>query len=79
MPNGKLVAKVRKANDAVYAAKRLYHKALAAAYPLGMHTHYSYGEHWVGCTVIRHCHDDLFVHGDSSGKEYRINGYRFHE
>ncbi len=79
MPNGKLVAKARKASDAIFAAKRLYYKALAAAYPIGFHTYYSHGKHWVGCTVTRHCSDDLFVRGDDSGKEYRVSGYRFHE
>lgn len=79
MPNGKLVAKARKAHDAVHAARLVYCKALAAAYPIGFHTYYSHGEHWVGCEVIRHCYDDLFVRGDDSGKEYRVGGYRFHE
>lgn len=79
MPNGKLVAKARKADGAVYAAKHEYHKALAAAYPIGMHTYYSHGKHRVGCKVVRHSCDDLWVRGDSSGKEYRVSGYRFHE
>lgn len=79
MPNGKLVAAARKASAAVNTAKQTYYKALAAAYPVGFHTYYRHGKNWVGCTVLRHNCDDIFVRGDDSGKEYRINGYRFHE
>lgn len=79
MPNGKLVAKARKAHEAIRGATRAYHAALAAAYPVGMRTYYSLGEHWVPCKIVGQRGVDFMVRGESSGNEYRVSGYRFHE
>jgi hypothetical protein len=77
MPNGKLMAKARKASDAVRAAELAYHKALAEAFPIGMRTHYARGYGSVSCEVVGHVTDRLRVKGQS-GLVYLIHGPRFH-
>ena len=79
MTHAEKVAKAKAAQQSVWAARDAYHAALADAYPLQMHTYYSHGKHWVGCTVTGYSHGSLRVVGDASGKEYLICGSRFWE
>ena len=74
------VVAARAADKAAKVAQQAYYDALDEAYPVGTRTYYGRGNGWVACEVIAHStHGDLIVRGDSSGKEYRVNGWRFHE
>lgn len=72
------IAAARAAQAEARAAEHRYFEALATAYPVGTYAYYSHGDNWVYCEVIGHVRDDLRVRGMNSGKEYLVNGYRFH-